>query len=124
MKESVFAELSFWLMVIVSLVLPFTIYGVLMVKRAISRATVLVFGFTLVAIAGFDVYFLQHMATLAKATHSLADDAVFVSEVSFALYLFPLMFGGIGVNVISHVLVSHLVAAERRFAKEHPREGE
>lgn len=122
MKESVFAELSYWLMVIVSLVLPFGIYGVLMVKRAISRPAVLALGFTLVAIAGFDVYFLQHMATLARATRSLADDAVFVSEISFALYLFPLMFGGIGVNVISHVLVSHLIAAERRFAKEHPEE--
>ncbi len=30
------------------------------------------------------------------------------------------MFGGIGVNLVSHILVSHLVGAERRFAKEHP----
>jgi hypothetical protein len=30
------------------------------------------------------------------------------------------MFGGIGVNVISHVLVRHLVEAESRFAVEHP----
>ena len=36
-----------------------------------------------------------------------------------ALYLFPATFGGIGVNVISHVLVQHLVEAEKRFAREH-----
>lgn len=120
MRNSVFVELSFWLMVMISILLPFAIYGVLLAKQAVSRATVLLLGFTLIAIAGFDVYFLRHMATEAAATQSLLDDVLFVSEVSFALYLFPLMFGGIGVNVISHILVSHLVGAERRFEKEHP----
>ena len=57
--------------------------------------------------------------SLGSAT---ADDAVFVSELSFALYLFPLMFGGVGVNLISHILVSHLVGAERRFSKAHAEE--
>jgi hypothetical protein len=119
MNDSVFAELRYWLMVAVSVILPFAIYGVLLMKRAISRITVLVLGFTLVAIAGFDVYFLQHMAAAAKATLSQADDAIFASEISFSLYLFPLMFGGVGVNLISHILISHLVRAERRFAKDH-----
>jgi hypothetical protein len=119
MSNSLFAELSFWVIVVLSVVLPFTIYGVLLAKRAVSRTTVLVLGFALVAIAGVDVFFLRHLAAAAKATLSPADDAVFVSEISFALYLFPLMFGGIGVNVISHILISHLVGAERRFAKEH-----
>ena len=118
MSNSLFAELSFWVIVVLSVVLPFTIYGVLLAKRAVSRTTVLVLGFTLVAIAGVDVFFLRHLAAAAKATLSPADDALFVSEISFALYLFPLMFGGIGVNVISHILISHLVGAERRFAKE------
>jgi hypothetical protein len=122
MSNSVFAELSFWLMVVLSVVLPFAIYGVLLVKRAISRFTVLVLGFTLVVIAGVDVYLLRHWAALAGTTLSPADDALFVSEVSFALYLFPLMFGGVGVNLISHVLVSHLISAERRFAREHHEE--
>lgn len=122
MSNSVFAELSFWIMVVVSVVLPFSIYGALLAKQAISRAAVLALGFTLVAIAGVDVYFLRHWAALAASTPSAADDALFVSEVSFALYLFPLMFGGIGVNVISHILVRHLVGAERRFARDHPDE--
>lgn len=37
-----------------------------------------------------------------------------------ALYLFPAMFGGIRVNIISHVLLRHLDEAELRFATEHP----
>jgi len=118
MSNSIFVETRFWLMVIVSVVLPVIIYSVLSMKRAISRTTVLLLGFTLLAIAGLDVYFLQSLARMAKATLSLTDDAIFVSEVSFALYVLPVMFGGVGVNIISHILVSHLVAAERRFAEE------
>ena len=102
-----------------SVLLPCVIYGALLATRSISRVTVLLLGFVMVAIAGFDLYFLRHIAALVKATPSLADDAVFISEVSFALYLFPLMFGGIGVNLVSHILVSHLVGAEKRFSKEH-----
>lgn len=120
MNNSVFAQLDFWAMVAVSAVLPIAIYGALLATRSVSRTTVLILGFVLVAIAGFDVYFLRHIAAVARVTPSLADDAVFVSEISFALYLFPLMFGGIGVNLISHILVSHLVGAEKRFSKEHP----
>ncbi|MES2187164.1 MAG: hypothetical protein V4505_21630 [Pseudomonadota bacterium] len=120
MSGSVFTEVKFWLMVVASVVLPFGIYGMLLVKRAISRTTVLLLGFLLVGIAGLDVFFLQHLAAAARLTASLMDDAVFTSEVSVALYLLPVMFGGIGVNVISHILVSHLVDAEKRFLDEHP----
>jgi len=49
---------------------------------------------------------------------SLADDALFVSEVRVALYLLPALFAGLGINVISHVLTTHLVAAEKRFAEQ------
>ena len=114
--------MSFWLLALVSVVLPLGIYGALLTRRTISRGAVLALGFTLVAIAGIDVYLLRTWAAQAKNTLSPMDDAIFISEVSFALYLFPLMFGGIGVNVISHILVSHLVGAERRFAKDHPDE--
>ena len=120
MSQSVFGELRFWLMLLVSVVLPFGIYGALLAKRAIARTTTLLLGFALVAVAGLDVYFLQSMAAAARLTPSLADDAVFLSEISAALYLLPAMFGGIGVNIISHVLVGHLVEAERQFAQEHP----
>ncbi|MGJ7509305.1 hypothetical protein [Variovorax sp. GT1P44] len=115
---SVFTETSFWLMVVISVVLPFGIYGVLIAKKAISRMTVLVLGFSLVAIAGVDVFFLQRLATTAAATPSLADDVLFVSELRVALYLLPALFAGLGINVISHVMTTHLVAAERRFAEQ------
>lgn len=119
MTTTVFAEIKFWLLVATSLVLPFGIYGVLLAKRAISRATVLIFGFALVLLAGVDVYLLQSLSAMAKLTPSLVDDSVFVSELSIALYLLPAMFGGIGVNIVSHVLLRHLIEAERQFDKEH-----
>ncbi|MNV98981.1 hypothetical protein D3C71_1942950 [compost metagenome] len=71
-------------------------------------------------ISGVDVYLLQSLAAVAKNTPSLADDAVFISELSIALYILPVVFGGIGVNLISHVLLRHLTEAEKRFDREHP----
>ena len=115
MSYSVFTQAGFWLMVIFSILLPVAVYGALQLKRAISRTTTLLLGFALVLIAGMDVLFLQIIAAAARSSPSLADDAFFVSELSVALYLLPAMFGGIGINVISHVLVSHLVEAEQRF---------
>jgi hypothetical protein len=47
-----------------------------------------------------------------------ADDAVLIDEISFALYILPALFAGIGINVVSHILVSHLVEAEERFKYE------
>lgn len=117
MTTSVFAELTFWMLVLFSVAVPAAIYVTLLYKRAISRAVVLAFGFALVVIAGFDAYLLQRLATLAKASSSLADDFVFVSEISVALYLLPALFGGIGINIVSHVLVRHLDEAEARFEK-------
>jgi hypothetical protein len=120
MNASVFVELRFWVLVVFSLVLPAGIYAALLRIRAISRGAVLCFGIALVLIAGIDVYLLQSMAVLARQTLSAADDAVFASEVSIALYVLPVVFGGIGVNLISHVLLHHLTAAEKRFEREHP----
>lgn len=119
MGNTVFSEIKFWLMMLISFILPFGLYSVLMMKRAISRQTTLMLGFALVAIAGLDVYFLRMLAAAAKLTPSLADDTVFISEVSLALYILPVMFGGIGVNIISHVLVKHLDEANERFRSEH-----
>ena len=121
-SNSVFTEVSFWFMVAISVVLPFGIYVVMISKRAISRWTVLALGFTMVAIAAVNVYFLQRMASAAAVTPSLADDMFFVSEVRVALYLLPALFAGLGINLISHVLTTHLTAAERRFNEEHPDE--
>ena len=115
---SVFLEARFWILMLGSVVLPFGIYAVLMLKRAISRSTVLLLGFALISIAGFDVYVLQKLSQAAMRSPSPLDDALFASEVSVALYLLPALFAGLGINIISHVLTRHLDAAERRFAEE------
>ena len=103
-----------------SIVLPFGIYAALLMKREISP--VLMFGLGLVLLAGFDVYLLQSLATLARHSPSLADDTLFVTELSVALYLLPALSAGIGINMVSHVLISHLVQAEAQF--ERDRRGE
>ena len=118
MYSTVFTELKFWLLVAFSVVIPTCIYGILLVKRAISRKTVLLFGFSLVAMAGLDVYLLQSLATMSKLSPSLMDDAVFASEVSLGLYLLPALFAGVGINVVSSVLVNHLAHAQTRFEEE------
>jgi hypothetical protein len=79
-----------------------------------------------VLISAIDVALLQSLAELAKHTASLADDAVFNSELSVALYSVPFLFGGLGVNIVSHLLMDHLALAERRhgrrnrLARQHP----
>jgi hypothetical protein len=120
MSTTVFTETRFWLLVVFSIVLPCCIYAALLQSRSISRRTVLLFGLSLVGLAALDVYLLRSVATLAASTPSLVDDAVFISELSLALYLLPAMFAGIGINIVSHILVSHLVDAEKRFKREHP----
>jgi hypothetical protein len=116
----VFAELEFWLLIAFSLVLPPSIYWFLLSRRTIAQTTVLLFGVALVAIAGLDVYLLQRLTSLAKLNPTLVGDSIFVSEVSLALYLLPAMFGGIGINLVSHVLVNHLSDAEKKFKVTHP----
>ncbi|BAL23054.1 hypothetical protein AZKH_0714 [Azoarcus sp. KH32C] len=118
MSLTVFAELKFWLLVLFSLVVPVAIYVLLLVRRAVSPLTVLALGLALILIAGFDTYLLQSLVQMAKASASLADDAVFVSELTLGLYLLPALFAGVGVNVISHVLIRHLGEAERQFEKD------
>ena len=121
MGDTVFVEVKFWLLAIFSLLAPVLIYGILLGTRSISRAAVLVFGLALVALAGIDVYLLRSLEALARLSPSLADDAIFASEVSVALYVFPILLGGVGVNVVSHVLITHLLKAERQFDRENPR---
>lgn len=120
LNDTVFTHFAFWMLVMFSLVVPFAIYGGLLLRRAVSRAAVLGFGLLLVVIAGVDVYLLQVLGAAARSTPSLADDAVFVSEISTALYLLPALWGGVGVNIASHVLVRHLAGAENTFEREHP----
>ena len=120
MNKSIFTEVEFWLLITFSFVLPIWIYWLLLSKRTIAQTTVLLLGVALVGIAGVDVYLLQALKSMVKLSPSLVSDALFVSEVSVALYLLPAMFGGIGINLVSHVLINHLQEAEKRFKIEHP----
>lgn len=81
------------------------------------RNTVLSLGVLLILLAGVDIFLLQQLNGFAQTSPSLADDALFVSELSIALYLLPALFAGLGINLISHVLINHLVDAERRFER-------
>jgi hypothetical protein len=117
MHETVFVELQFWLLVLFSFVVPGIIVWVCLTVRAVSRNTVLALGLLLVVIAGFDFYLLQALARMARLTPSLADDAIFDSEVTVGLYVLPALLAGVGINVTSHVLVQHLTDAQKRFAR-------
>jgi len=120
MKFSVFAEFYFWLLVVCSVVLPVAIYVTLLFQRAVSRAMILVLGLTLVAISGVDLFLLQRLQAMSKLSPSLLDDAVFNSEVTIGFYLLPALFAGIGIDVISHVLIRHLDQAQKTFRRQHP----
>ncbi|WP_240531386.1 hypothetical protein [Variovorax boronicumulans] len=112
---TIFTEVRFWGLVLCSLVLPAAIFVTLFVRREFSKTTVLAFGLLLIALAGADIFLLRALARLAQATPSLADDLVFSSELSIALYIFPAAFGTIGLNMVSHVLMHYLKQKEARF---------
>lgn len=120
MHQSIFIKTEFFLLVLFSLILPIAIYAYMMWKRAISRKTVLFLAIILIVLSGLDILLLQQLKGQAELSPSLIDNVMFSSEMSLALYLLPALFAGVGINVISHLLISHLSQAERRFDREHP----
>ena len=119
MNNSVFVEIQFFMLIACTFVIPIGIYSYMMWKRSISRRVVLMFGVILIAVSGANIFLLQLLKTMATDTPSLLDDSIFTSEISVALYLIPAIFAGIGVNIISHILITHLAEAEKKFDKEH-----
>jgi len=117
MLSSVFFEVEFILLVLFSIVIPVALYTFLIKKKSISVWTVLCFGLLLLVISGIDVTLLKMLAELAKKTTSEFDDKLFLSELSITLYLLPALFAGVGINLISHVLINHLTQAETNFKK-------
>jgi len=110
--ESAFFEVDFFALVLCSLFIPVGIYIYLLWTPSISRLAVSVFGVALIALSCLDIFLLRRLRTVALATPSLLDDKVFASEITVALYLLPVLFGGVGVNLVSHVLIDHLKKAE------------
>jgi hypothetical protein len=115
MQESVFLDVQFFLLVIVSVIAPISAYIVMLRRRLASRGVILAFGSVLVIMAGINVYLLGWLSDAAKQTPSKVDDEVFASAVSLALFLFPAVFAGIGIHIISHVMIRHLDDAETLF---------
>ena len=114
----VFLEIEFLTLVTFSLILPVGIYWFLLKRPSISRFSVIGLAIVLIVIAGIDVCLLQVMADMSKATSSVLDDQLFASGLSVALYILPVVFAGLGVNLLSHVLIDHLHRAESRHARE------
>jgi len=112
---TVFTQVRFWLLVLCSLVFPAAIFVTLFVRREFSKKTVLAFGLLLIVLAGVDIFVLRALSHQARLTPSLADDLVFSSELSVALYIFPAAFGTFGLNMVSHVLMHYLKQKEARF---------
>jgi len=117
MEQSVFVEMKFWLLVLFSLVVPAGIVWICLTMRAVSRGTLLTVGLVMVALAGFDIYLLQALARMSRLTPSLADDAVFDSEITVGLYVLPALLAGVGVNITSHIVIQHLTDAQRRLVR-------
>jgi hypothetical protein len=117
MEQTVFVEAKFWLLVLLSLIAPIGLVWICLTMQALSRGHLLAVGLVLVAIAGFDIYLLQALARMSRLTPSMADDAVFDSEITVGLYVLPALLAGIGVNVTSHVLIQHLTDAQRRLVR-------
>ncbi len=117
MGNNEFAETEFYLLIVFSLIIPIGLYGYMMWKRAISRKVVMMLGVILIVIAGVNVVLLRRLTTLAVVSSTMIGDSIFKSELSFTLYLLPFLFAGIGVNMLSHILISHLTDAEKRFDK-------
>lgn len=120
MNSSIFFEFEFWLLVVFSVVVPIAIYSAMLRIRAVSPFAVALLGVALLMIAGLDLYLLGKLRMMAAISPSILDDAAFRSELSLGFYLFPALFGGVGVNLISHVLIRHLSEAERKYEREHP----
>src|SRR5262249_29210451 len=117
MEQTVFVELKFWLLVLFSVVVPVGMVWMCLTVQAVSRSSMLAVGLAMVAIAGFDVYLLQALQRMSRLTPSLADDAVFDSEITVGLYVLPALLAGVGVNMTSHALIEHLSDAQRRLAR-------
>ena len=120
MQQIVFIRTEFFLLIFFSLILPLAIYAYMMWKRAISRKKVFFLAIMLIVLSGIDILLLQQLKVQADLSTSLIDNALFSSEMSLALYLLPALFAGIGINVLSHLLISHLSQAERQFDRDHP----
>ena len=111
-KHSVFLELEFIMLLVISVGLPFLIYATTFRKRKASKLLVISFGTILTIISGVDVYLLQILSKNVLITASTLDNEIFSSEISAALYLFPAVYAGIGITLMTDVVTYHLTITD------------
>ena len=112
MGQAIYLEYEFWALLIFTIIIPSVIFIWMMMKREFSRISLVSIGLFLVVIAGLDAILLRMLSVKAKITPGIVDDQIFVSEISIALYIIPLILAGVGVNLASHVLCNHIEIAE------------
>jgi hypothetical protein len=108
LRRSDFVEGEFFALVVLSLLIAALIYHAIWSRRAASRTQALILGFSLIILAGVDVFLLRVLTSLAKLSPSVFYDVVFDSELTLALYLLPTLFAGTGINIVSHLMVHTL----------------
>ena len=89
-NNTIILRMEFWALVLASLLIPMTIYIVLIQIRKISRLIIGIIGVVLLMLSGVDVVLLQMLNDIAKKTTTLLDDRFFSSECAFAFYILPL----------------------------------
>lgn len=107
-SDTVLIKAEFWALVLTSLALPAGILWHLVRVVRISRRVLIGYSIVLMAISGLDVVLIKTIAVLARETTGLADDKIFLSEYSMALYLLPLITAAVGTNLLTYTITRHL----------------
>ena len=119
--SSAFLQFEFALLILLSFVLPIRVYVVMYRKTSIARRTLVILALALIVMSGADFVLLQRLADVASQTPTHADDWIFSSQLSIALYLVPAIFTGIGMNLLTQVLITPLAAKAERCAESDKR---
>jgi hypothetical protein len=106
--DSILIRVELWALILTSIAVPTAIIWHLVRVVRISRAFLIAYSLALMIISGFDLVLIKAIGALAQQTSSLADDRIFVSEYSLALYLLPLISATVGINLLSYTITRHL----------------
>jgi hypothetical protein len=113
LSDTILVKAEFWALVATSLALPVAIIWHLVRAVRILRRVLIGYSILLMVVSGLDVILIKAIALLARQTSDLADDKVFLSEYSLALYLLPLITVGVGVNLLTYTITRHLRITSR-----------
>jgi len=117
-SPTAFAQFLFWVLVSIAIGIPVSLFLVQLAGRQFARSTMLVFGVLLTAFAGMDLFHLRALSIEALQTPCLADDLMFSSALSIALYVLPAVLGAWGANAASHAFVRCFRPQEGHFEED------